>query len=237
MKKLLSILVMTALVLSSLALAISATGSPTGEITKADEAEPTVVDKDGNAVTEIADGEMIKVTDDDEAEHIPESDEFAETFGEKYADYKAYGAFHVTLTDHGKAIVKDGKLTGIKITITVPGLSAANAPTVYYHDVAHNKYIIVESTVEGNKITFTALPLTGEVSTASVAKAVNALTATVLSATADHVISDTDIGYYGIIYTGAATSPSTGVPTAAFVIVLVVALAGAAFAGKKIFAK
>ena len=240
MKKLVSLLVLTALVLSSLAVCVSANGSPRGEITKAVEANPTVVDAAGNVVENIdtTGGAITELTHhDDVAEYVPDEDQFVEHFGHEYDDYKFFGSFDLKLTDHGKKVVGDGKLTGIELTINIPGMTAANNPTVFYFDVEHNIYHIIENIrVDGSSITFMAMPLTAANSNAALAS-LDALTvATLLTAGAPQV-SDTDIGHYGVLYTGAITSPATGVPTAAFVIVLVVALAGAAFAGKKIFAK
>ena len=240
MKKLVSLLVLTALVLSSLAVCVSANGSPRGEITKAVEANPTVVDAAGNVVENIdtTGGAITELTHHDEAaEYVPDEDQFVEHFGHAYDDYKFFGSFDLRLTEHGKKVVGDGKLTGIELTINIPGMTAANNPTVFYFDVERDIYHIIENIrVEGSTITFMAMPLTAANSNAALAS-LDALTvATLLTAGAPQV-SDTDIGHYGVLYTGAITSPATGVPTAAFVIVLVVALAGAAFAGKKIFAK
>ncbi len=240
MKKLVSLLVLTVLVLSSMAVCVSANGSPRGEITKTVEANPTVVDADGNVVESIdtTGGALTELTHHDEAaDYVPDEDQFQEHFGHTYDDYKFFGSFDLRLTEHGKKVVGNGKLTGVEITINIPGMTAANNPTVFYFDVEHDVYHIIENIrVEGSAVTFMAMPLTAANSSAALAS-LDALTvATVLSADAPQV-SDTDIGHYGVIYTGAITSPATGVPTAAFVIVLVVALAGAAFAGKKIFAK
>ncbi len=240
MKKIVSLLVLAALVFSALAVCVSANGSPAGKITKAVEANPTVVDAEGNAVTDVdASGAIVELSHHDEAAHyVPDEDQFHEHFGHEYDDYKFFGSFDLRLTEHGKKIVGDGKLTGIELTINIPGMTAANNPTVFYFDVEHDIYHIIENIrVEGSNITFMAMPLTTANSTAALTS-LDALTVnTLLSATNAVEVSDTDIGHYGVIYTGAITSPATGVPTAAFVIVLVVALAGAAFAGKKIFAK
>ncbi|MBR3967917.1 MAG: hypothetical protein IKJ91_12690 [Clostridia bacterium] len=241
MKKLVSLLVLTALVLSSMAVCVSANGSPKGEITKAVEANPTVVDADGNAVTDIdtTGGALTKLTHhEEEAHYVPDEDQFHEHFGHTYDDYKFYGSFDLRLTEHGKKVVGNGKLTGIELTINIPGMTAANNPTVFYFDVEHDIYHIIKNIrVEGSTITFMAMPLTAANDEAALAS-LDALTVTTLLTANETVqVSDTDIGHYGVIYTGAITSPATGVPTAAFVIVLVVALAGAAFAGKKIFAK
>ena len=212
MKKLVSLLVLTALVLSSLAVCVSANGSPKGEITKAVEANPTVVDAAGNVVEniDITGGVLTELTHHAEAaDYVPAEDQFGELFGNAYDGYKFFGSFDLRLTENGKKVVGDGALSGIELTINIPGMTAANNPTVFYFDAANNEYHIIENIkVEGSTITFKAMSLTSA-----------------------------DIGYYGVLYTGAVTSPATGVPTAAFVIVLVVALAGAAFAGKKIFAK
>lgn len=239
MKKLISILVLTALVLSSLSLAVSANGSPTGTISKAVEANPTVVDAQGNAVADVdTTSELTKLTHHDEkAEYVPDHDQFVSHFGHNYDGYKFFGSFDLRLTDHGKKVVGGGKLTGVELTINVPGLTKENNITVFYFDVEHDVYHIIKNIkVEGSTVTFKAMPLTAGTSAAALAS-VDALSISLLNATEEVTVSDTDIGHYGVIYTGTATSPSTGVPTAAFVIVLVVALAGAAFAGKKVFAK
>lgn len=231
MKKFLSILVVMALVFSTMALAVSATNSPTGKITYVGETAPVVVDKDGNEKTDVdTTGVIVELTHHDEdKDYVPEADEYKEVFGEKYEDFKFYGSFDLRLTEYGKEVVGDGKLNGIELTINVPGLTAANNPTIFYYDVAHDTYVIIKDiVVNGSEITFEAMPLTA---------ANNAVNAVADSVTGEFVASDTDIGHYGVIYTGSVTSPSTGVPTAAFVAILVVALAGAAFAGKKVFAK
>lgn len=239
MKKLLSILVLTALVLSSLSIAISATKSPVNKITATEEANPTVVDASGNAVADVdTTGALVKLTHhEEEKEYVPDEAQFVSHFGHDFDGYKFYGSFDVRLTDHGKKVVGDGKLTGVEITINVPGLTEANDITVFYFDVEHDVYHIIENIrVKGSTVTFKAMPLTAGSDVAALPSA-DALAVALLSATNTVTVSDTDIGHYGVIYTGTATSPSTGVPTAAFVIVLVVALAGAAFAGKKVFAK
>ncbi|MBE6538819.1 MAG: hypothetical protein E7671_05100 [Ruminococcaceae bacterium] len=243
MKKFLSILVVMALVFSTMALAVSATNSPTGKITYVSEKDPVIVDKDGNEKADVdTTGTLIELTHHEEdKEYVPEAHEYKEVFGEKYEDFKFYGSFDIRLTEHGKKEVGDGKLHGVEITINVPGLTAANNPTVFYYDMAHDTYVIIKDiVVNGSEITFEAMPLTNTDDTAKAASidalAVSLLNAT-LAATNEFVASDTDIGHYGVIYTGSVTSPSTGVPTAAFVVILVVALAGAAFAGKKVFAK
>ena len=107
MKKLVSLLVLTALVLSSLAVCVSANGSPRGEITKAVEANPTVVDAAGNVVENIdmTGGAITELTHhDDVAEYVPDEDQFVEHFGHEYDDYKFFGSFDLKLTDHGKKI-------------------------------------------------------------------------------------------------------------------------------------
>ncbi|MBQ8207945.1 MAG: hypothetical protein IJZ89_04330 [Clostridia bacterium] len=239
MKKLVSILVLTALVLSTLSFAVSAAGSPVGKITSVAEANPAVVDAEGNAVADVdTTGALTKLTHHDEkADYVPDHDQFVAHFGHAFDGYKFFGSFDLRLTDHGKKVVGNGKLTGVELTINVPGLTEANNITVFYFDVEHDVYHIIKNIkVEGSTVTFKAMPLTAGTDVAALAS-VDALAISLLSATEEVTVSDTDIGYYGVIYTGAVTSPSTGVPTAAFVIVLVVALAGAAFAGKKIFAK
>ncbi len=238
MKKFVTLLVLTALVLSSLAMGISANGSPAGKIEKAVEANPVVVDAAGNEVADVDTSAALTELNyhEEKADYVPDPDQFVEHFGHAYDDHKFFGSFDLRLTDHGKKVVGDGKLTGIEITITVPGLTAANSPKVFYFDVEHDVYhMIDEIKIEGSTITFKAMPLTAADSTAAINA--DALAVALLNAAAAPAVSDTDIGHYGIIYTGALTSPSTGVPTAAFVAILVVALAGAAFAGKKIFAK
>lgn len=239
MKKFVAFLVLTSLVLSSLALCVSANLSPTGKIVKASESNPTIVDANGNVVADVdtTGGPITELTqNDDDGAYVPDPNQFAEAFGETFSEFKLYGSFELRLTDFGKKVVGDGKLAGVEITLNIPGMTAANNPTVFYFDVEKNIYQVIEDIkVDGSNITFKAMPLTAAKSTAAATYA-NALTVSLTSAEQAEV-SDTDIGHYGVLYTGTITSPSTGVPTAAFVIVLVVALAGAAFAGKKIFSK
>lgn len=205
MKKLVSFLVLTALVLSSLAICVSANGSPVGEIKVVTEAKVNVVDAEGNAVANV-DTSVALVTVTDTTKTADVAPENMADLGEAYAEYKSYGTISVELSDHGKTVVGEGKLESVEITVNVPGIAAANAPAIYCFDSATQKYEVLECKVNGTEVTFTATNISETVT-------------------------------YGVIYTGAITSPSTGVPTVAFVVLLVVALAGAAFAGKKIFAK
>ena len=213
MKKFLSILVVMALVFSTMAIAVFATTSPTGKITYVGEESPVVVDKDGKEKADVdTSGALVELEHhDDEKDYVPAAEEYVEAFGDKYEGFKLYGSFEFKLTEHGKEQVGDGELKGVSVTVNVPGVEAANNPTVFYYDVENDTYVICETKVNGSELTFEAMPL-------SAAEGEN-------------------IGYYGVIYTGSVTSPSTGVPTVAFVVILVVALAGAAFAGKKVFAK
>lgn len=211
MRKILSILVVMALVFSTMAIAVSATSSPTGKITYVGEESPVVVDKEGNEKADVDTSAALVELEhhDDEKDYVPAAEEYKDAFGDKYEGFNFYGSFEFKLTEHGQEQIGEGELKGANVTINVPGVTAANNPTVFYYDAANDTYVVCETTVNGSELTFTAMPLS----------------------------ADAGVGYYGVIYTGAITSPSTGVPTAAFVAILVVALAGAAFAGKKVFAK
>ncbi len=273
MKKILSILVLATLILSSFSMAVSAVDSPQGVITQVTGSEtspaaPIVTDIEGQTVeiSELKDEEGKVIVDtadmigaltnfevENDAKDVPETfEEVIESFKESlpakdFADafeeageepdlkeYKPYGEFRLELTDFGKKTIGENKLE-VEITINVPGITEENKPFVYFYSYTTKSYTYVKSTINGSNITFTSLPLTHRAS--SIAAGSNdALNIALLSA-ADVEVLDTADGYYGVAYKGVAKSPSTGVETVAFVAVLVIALAGAAYAGKKVFVK
>ena len=236
MKKFLSILVLTALILSTLSLAVSAKASPKGEVTHVDTItdEAVVENKDGEAVDGI---EIVIEVEVHEEHHEPfaEIEDFGETFGEKFADFKNYATFEVRFSEETKELLDHGYVVhSVKVVLHVPGLTADNVPTVVYHDNVTDEFTVLETKVEGSNITFTALPLTVLADSAFAGLNLQALAGESVTITD---VTPTDKGYYAIIYTSAETSPSTGVNTVVFGLIFVVALAGAAIAGKKVFSK
>ncbi len=224
MKKLLSLLVLTAMLLASFAFAATATGSPVGAITKVTEANPVFTDGTGAVVTPTVTDVLTDLEADNNAAYLPTN--IGTALGAAYANHKNFGGFAHSLTEYGKTVVGSGTLV-VDVTINVPGVTAANSPAVYYYNAAANTYTVLSSTVDGSTVTFKTMPLTGATTAAA-----GELSVSLLSAT-----DAASVGYYGVVYTGAVTSPSTGVQTTLFIVVLAVALAGAAFAGKKVFAK
>ena len=92
------------------------------------------------------------------------------------------------------------------VTLNVPGLTEANAPKIVSYDPETKAYTAVATTVAGSNVSATV-----------------------------PVASD-NVAYIAVIYTGAATSPETNVAAWAIGVVALVALAGAVYAGKKVFA-
>ncbi|MBR4295256.1 MAG: hypothetical protein IKT56_00260 [Clostridia bacterium] len=219
MKKILSVLVLAALVVSAFSISISANNSPADKITIVDTDwdNASILDGENNAVENIDfNRALIELTHHDAyADYVPATDSFESVFGEKYKDFRTYGSFDIALTNYAEKVLGvDGTLKDVAITISVPGIAEKNNPEVFYYDAVKGTYTIVDSTINGSEITFTVLPLT--------------------------VPSDdsaTDVGYYGIIYMPATTSPETSVPMFAFVAVFILAIVGAAYAGKKVFAR
>ncbi|MEE0968572.1 MAG: hypothetical protein U0M06_04280 [Clostridia bacterium] len=255
MKKILSLVIAAAMLFAFFAVAVNAGSSPVGTITKVEEAKVTIVDGEGNKVElpapgeDDGDGEIIEVSHIDDAHYVPESfeeiieefsemmesEEFEEAFGDiEPSEFKPYGEFKIVLTDYAEKIVGDNQLVA-EVTIHVPGMTAANNPFVYYYEMATGEYRFIPSKIEGSKITFEMMPFSAARDIARAFR-VKTLSATPILTSAP-AAADPSVGYYGIAYTGTITSPDTGVPTALFAAVLVVALAGAAFAGKKVFAK
>lgn len=219
MKKILSVLVLAALVVCAFSISVSANNSPADKITIVDTDwdNASILDGEDNAVENIDfNRALIELTHHDAyADYVPATDRFESVFGEKYKDFRTYGSFDIALTNYAEKVLGvDGTLKDVAITISVPGIAEKNNPEVFYYDAVKGTYTIVDSTINGSEITFTVLPLT---------------------VPADD--SATDVGYYGIIYMPASTSPETSVPTFAFAAVLVLALVGAAYAGKKVFAR
>ena len=205
MKKILSVLLAAVMLTAGFAMAISAANdSVTGKITFVSYDEKSVVDNDGNPVDVELPEKPVSVKPDEDTPI--KAEELIGKLGDEHDEFKFYGAFDVELTPEAKKIVGDGSVKEMEITVTAAGIDASNTPTIVIYDNVTGEYKVVESTVNGNEITF-------------------------------KVDISTETLHYGIIYTGSATSPSTGVPAWAFVAVIVVAAAGAVFAGKKAFAK
>lgn len=237
MKKFLSILVLAALVLSTLSLAVSAKESPDGKVKLVETITDDVVVKNGEGAEIEEIPEIVIEIEVHEEHHEPfaEVEDFGKAFGEKFADFKNYATFELKLSEETKELLDHGYVvSNVKVVLSVPGLTADNVPTVVYHDNETDKFTVLKTKAEGSKLTFTALPLTVLAESAFAGLNLKALAAEDVEITE---VSATDKGYYGIIYTDAETSPSTGVNTVVFGLIFVIALAGAAFAGKKVFAK
>lgn len=242
MKKILSVLVLAALVVSAFSISVSANNSPADKITIVDTDwdNASILDGEDNAVENIDfNRALIELTHHDAyADYVPVTDHFERVFGEKYRDFRSYGSFDIALTNYAKKVLGvGGVLKDVVITISVPGITEKNNPEVFYYDAVEDTYTIIESTINGSEITFKKLPLT-VVADAARSAGLNFATLSSETVTTGEVdVSATGVGYYGIIYMPASTSPETSVPTFAFVAVLVLALVGAAYAGKKVFAR
>ena len=182
MKKIISVLVLATVILSSLAIAVSATQSEVGTI--------TIVDIDKYEGSNVA-----KITP-----VASESEEWTKAKAPEGLD-ETYGFFTLTLTD-------DAKAAGTKeatVTISVPGLTAANSPVVAVYNAEKNAFVAAENIkVNGSEITFKATFTDGVVKCS-------------------------------VLYNEAATSPETGVPAGIVCGVLVIAVLGAAYTGRKAF--
>lgn len=121
-------------------------------------------------------------------------------------DYKLFQGAKLVLSDEGEALLGDKTVKTATVTLNVPGVTEANAPKVVSYDPATKAYTVVTTTVVGSNVSAT-VPVAAD-----------------------------GVAYVAVIYTGAATSPETNVAAWAFGVVAIVALAGAVYAGKKVFA-
>ena len=121
-------------------------------------------------------------------------------------DYKLFQGAKLVLSDEGEALLGDKTVKTATVTLNVPGVTEANAPKVVSYDPATKAYTVVTTTVVGSNVSAT-VPVAAD-----------------------------GAAYVAVIYTGAATSPETNVAAWAFGVVAIVALAGAVYAGKKVFA-
>ncbi len=237
MKKLLSLLIVATMLLSVMALVASAANSSVGEITVSDKKFTTPEGSDfTGTVKDPATGEATPI-DLTKFEYIDKTTgekktvnlyayiiviphAFSDTewtsvstitgaLGDTYKDYKGYTAFEVTLSEEGKAILGDTVLESINLILNVPGLDAITNPTTVVFD--NDKYAVdAKANVDGYELKL------------------------IVNLGADFS------AYYAILNTAAEKSPETGVnsfATIALVALLVVSLAGVAFAGKKVFSK
>lgn len=242
MKKVLSVLVIVAVMLSSLALAVSATESMTGKISLVNApVSDIVLTNDKKVSAEVTKPLEIVPYDVNGKALIPADakDEVANMKNDaakldlaKVAvntpNAKLYGFFTVELAKNITLVKANANAFGVsvsflsndllvatapeavlksaKVTVDVPGVTKDNAPAILRYDTASDKFTLVESTVDGSKITFNA------------------------------EACDDGVGYFTVVYTPTYASPETNVTTYVFAVLFVVALAGAAFAGKKAFA-
>ena len=121
-------------------------------------------------------------------------------------DYKLFQGAKLVLSDEGEALLGDKTVKTATVTLNVPGVTEANAPKVVSYDPATKAYTVVTTTVVGSNVSAT-VPVAAD-----------------------------GVAYVAVIYTGAATSPETNVAAWAFGVVAIVALVGAVYAGKKVFA-
>lgn len=188
MKKLVSALLIATMILSSLILAVSANLSEQGVI--------TIVNIDGkDAADSLTIAKITLVAKDKEEWTKAEVPEAVSNYA------STYGSFKLELSEEAKA---SGK-TESKVTISVPGLTAANAPVVLLYNETTKKFEAAKDIkVNGSEVTFNAKFTDGVVKC-------------------------------NVVYKEAATSPATNVPAFAMITVFVVALIGAAYTGKKAF--
>lgn len=242
MKKVLSVLVIAAVMLSCLALAVSATESMTGKISLVSApASDIVLTNDKKVSADVtnpleivpydANGKiLITAAEKDEVANM--KNDAAKIDLSKLAvntpNAKLYGFFTVELaknitlvkananafgvsvsflsSDSPVAAAAPAALKSAKVTVDVPGVTKDNSPAILRYDTASDTFSLVESTVDGSKITFNA------------------------------EACEDGVGYFTVVYTPTYASPETNVTTYVFAVLFVVALAGAAFAGKKAFA-
>ena len=241
MKKVLSVLVIAAVMLSCLALAVSATESMTGKISlvsapasdivltndkkvSADVTNPLeIVPYDANGkvlITADAKDEVTNMKNDAAkldlskiAVNTPNAKlygfftvELAKNITLVKANATAFGASVSFLSNDVLVSAAPAALKSAKVTVDVPGVTKDNSPAILRYDTASDTFALVESTVDGSKITFNA------------------------------EACEDGVGYFTVVYTPTYASPETNVTTYVFAVLFVAALAGAAFAGKKAFA-
>ena len=229
MKKLVSLLVALTLLVACFATTAFAANSPVGNITVTDVAG---VEVDGgnltaDALEQLAEEFVLEIVEDIKTnwiEPISTTAGIQEKVG--VADYKLFQGAKLVLSEVGVKILAGEHVlksaapkvatiadTAAKatiktttVTLNVPGITEANAPKVVSYDPETKAYTPVATTVAGSNVSATV-----------------------------PVASD-NVAYIAVIYTGAATSPETNVAAWAFGVVAIVALAGAVYAGKKVFA-
>ena len=229
MKKLVSLLVALTLLVACFATTAFAANSPVGDITVTDVAG---VEVDGgnltaDALEQLAEEFVLEIVEDIKTnwiEPISTTAGIQEKVG--VADYKLFQGAKLVLSEVGVKILSGEHVlksaapkvatiadTAAKatiktttVTLNVPGITEANAPKVVSYDPETKAYTPVATTVAGSNVSATV-----------------------------PVASD-NVAYIAVIYTGAATSPETNVAAWAFGVVAIVALAGAVYAGKKVFA-
>ncbi len=230
MKKLVSLLVVVTMLVACFATTAFAANSPVGDLTLTDVAGVEV--EGGNlsakAVEKLAeefDLEVIKDTKVNWIAPISTPAGIKEKVG--VADYKLFQGAKLVLSEAGvkiltgETVLKNTAPTVATIsasaaakatvktttvTLNVPGITEANAPKIVSYDPATKAYTPVTTTVAGSNVSATV------------------------------PVSSDNVAYIAVIYTGAATSPETNVAAWAIGVVAIVALVGAAYAGKKVFA-
>ena len=229
MKKLVSMLVVLTMLVACFATTAFAANSPVGDITVTDVAGVEV--EGGNltaeALEQLAEEFVLEIVEDIKTnwiEPISTTAGIQEKVG--VADYKLFQGAKLVLSEVGVKILAGEHVlksaapkvatiadTAAKatiktttVTLNVPGITEANAPKVVSYDPETKAYTPVATTVAGSNVSATV-----------------------------PVASD-NVAYIAVIYTGAATSPETNVAAWAFGVVAIVALAGAVYAGKKVFA-
>ena len=229
MKKFVSILVALTMLVACFATSAFAAKSPVGDMTITDVAG---VEVDGGNLTaealeQLAEEFVLEIVEDIKTnwiEPISTTAGIQEKVG--VADYKLFQGAKLILSEVGVKILTGehtlksaaptvatiadtaakATIKTTTVTLNVPGLTEANAPKIVSYDPETKAYTTVATTVAGSNVSATV-----------------------------PVASD-NIAYIAVIYTGAATSPETNVAAWAIGVVALVALAGAVYAGKKVFA-
>ncbi len=225
MKKLVSLLVVLSLLVASFATTAFAANSPVGDVTVADVAAVEI--EGGSLAAEVIE----KIAEEFELETVlPTIDWVAPIsttagIAEKVgvAGYKLFQGAKLVLSEVGVKLLNGetlkaaptvstisatsaAKIKTTTVTLNVPGITEANAPKIVSYDPAAKTYTAVTTTVTGANVSAT-VPVAAD-----------------------------NVAYIAVIYTGAATSPETNVAAWAIGVVAIVALAGAVYAGKKVFA-
>ncbi|MBQ4327012.1 MAG: hypothetical protein IJC32_01195 [Clostridia bacterium] len=229
MKKFVSILVALTMLVACFATSAFAAKSPVGDMTITDVAG---VEVDGGNLTaealeQLAEEFVLEIVEDIKTnwiEPISTTAGIQEKVG--VADYKLFQGAKLILSEVGVKILTGehalksaaptvatiadtaakATIKTTTVTLNVPGLTEANAPKIVSYDPETKAYTAVATTVAGSNVSATV-----------------------------PVASD-NVAYIAVIYTGAATSPETNVAAWAIGVVALVALAGAVYAGKKVFA-